>query len=182
MFSAPIEFEGKILDIDPVEVSRRILAAGGEQLGAERLMRRYVYDMRPKVHDQWIRLRDNGNEITLAVKQVSNDAVDGTHETEIVVGNFEDTNTMLGLLGFTPKSYQENRRVSFLYAGARLEIDTWPLISPYLEIEAESVADVHRVAALLGYPADRVTGENTMDIYARRGIDVSTVPALRFSR
>ncbi|WP_431922415.1 class IV adenylate cyclase [Amycolatopsis tucumanensis] len=176
----PIEHEAKVLDIDPARVAARILRAGGERIGGTRLMRRYVYDVTPGDRSKWIRLRDTGAETTLCVKEIRSDAIDGTHEAEVTVGDFAGAQELLGLLGFTPKSYQENRRTSFTLDGARLEIDEWPLIPPYLEIEAATVAEVVRVAGLLGFPEDRLTGENTIKVYARYGIDLASIPRLRF--
>lgn len=175
----PIEHEAKILDIDPEATERLILDKGGQKLG-ERFMRRYVYDITPGDHSKWIRLRDTGDEITLTVKQITSDAIDGTHEIEVSVDDFAATNALLGVMGFTAKSYQETKRTSFIVDGAQVEIDTWPQIPPYLEIEAGSKDEVVRVAGLLGYTEDNLTGENTIKIYARYGIDLNTVPALRF--
>lgn len=79
-----------------------------------------------------------------------------------------------------PKSYQETKRVSFTLEGAQLEIDKWPLIPPYLEIEAATTEDVIRVAELLGYAESDLTGENTIKIYARHGFDLNTISELRF--
>jgi adenylate cyclase class 2 len=45
------------------------------------------------------------------------------------------------------------------------------MIPPYLEIEADSREDVVRVAALLGISEDALTGQNTVKVYARYGID-----------
>ncbi|MGI6872925.1 class IV adenylate cyclase [Amycolatopsis sp. 3B14] len=176
----PIEHEAKVLDIDPGSVAAQILRAGGERAGEPRLMRRYVYDVTPGDRSKWVRLRDTGTETTLCVKEIRSDAIDGTHEAEVTVGDFAGARELLGLLGFTPKSYQENRRTSFTLDGARLEIDEWPLIPPYLEIEAATVADVVRVAGLLGFTEDRLTGENTIKVYARYGIDLASIPRLRF--
>ncbi|MEV5650476.1 CYTH domain-containing protein [Nocardia sp. NPDC052254] len=175
----PIEHEAKVLDIDPETTERTILDKGGRKLG-ERFMRRYVYDIAPGDKSKWIRLRDNGNSVTLAVKQITGDAIDGTHEVEVTVDDFGATNELLGILGFTPKSYQETERASFTLDGAQLEIDNWPLIPPYLEIEAPTTAEVIRVAELLGYTESELTGENTIKIYARHGIDLDTVAELRF--
>jgi len=132
----PIEHEAKILDIAPDEITARILAKGGRQAGEPTFMRRYVYDVTPGDASRWIRLRDTGRETTWCVKEIRSDTIDGTHEVEVTVDDFTTTNELLGLLGFTSKSYQENRRASFTLDGARLEIDTWPRIPPYLEIEA----------------------------------------------
>ncbi|WP_342801482.1 CYTH domain-containing protein [Nocardia sp. No.11] len=175
----PIEHEAKILDIDPDTIDRHILDKGGHKLG-ERFMRRYVYDITPGVDGKWIRLRDNGDRTTLAVKEITSDAIDGTHEVEVSVDDFAATNALLEMLGFTAKSYQENKRTSYTLDGAELELDTWPLIPPYLEIEAATNADVIRVAELLGYTEADLTGENTIKIYARHGIDLNTIRELRF--
>jgi adenylate cyclase, class 2 len=153
----PIEHEAKILDIDPEATERLILDHGGTRLG-DKLMRRYVYDITPGDESKWIRLRDAGGEATLAVKHITSDAIDGTHEVEVAVDDFESTNELLAMLGFTPKSYQENRRTSFVLDSVELEIDQWPLIPPYLEIEGQSRDDVVRVAALLGYSEDHRAG------------------------
>lgn len=175
----PIEHEAKILDIDPDTTESLILDKGGQKLG-EKFMRRYVYDITPGDQSKWIRLRDTGDEITLTVKQITSDAIDGTHEIEVGVDDFAATNALLGVLGFTAKSYQETKRTSFILDGAQVEIDTWPQIPPYLEIEAGSKEEVVRVAGLLGYTEANLTGENTIKIYARYGIDLNAVPSLRF--
>ncbi|WP_330229020.1 CYTH domain-containing protein [Nocardia sp. NBC_00508] len=175
----PIEHEAKILGVDPDTIEQHIVDKGGQKLG-ERFMRRYVYDITPGDESKWIRLRDNGNGTTLAVKQITSDAIDGTRELEVGVDDFAATNALLEMLGFTPKSYQETKRISFVLNGAQLEIDTWPQIPSYLEIEAATKDEVIRIAELLGYTEADLTGENTIKIYARHGIDLNTVRELRF--
>ena len=69
---------------------------------------------------------------------------------------------------------------SFVLDGAQVEIDTWPRIPPYVEIEAGSKDEVVRVAALLGYAEEELTGENTIKVYALYGIDLNAIPELRF--
>ncbi len=174
-----IEYEAKVIEIDPDVISKQIMACGGERLG-KRLMRRYVYDIDPDDKSRWIRLRDTGTEVTLTVKEIVHDGIDGTKELEIVVDNFEAANALLGRLGFHPKSYQENRRISFTLSGARLEIDHWPMIPPYLEIEGDSYEHVVQVAAILGFEKSRLTGENTIKIYDRYGINLNAIKELRF--
>jgi adenylate cyclase class 2 len=90
------------------------------------------------------------------------------------------TKALLGMLGFAPKAYQENRRSSWKVDGVRLEVDSWPLIPPYLEIEGDSVAQVHETAERLGFRVNELTAENTTDVYLRYGIDLSAITDLRF--
>lgn len=165
------EFEAKALDIDPVEMAERIARAGGFHV-AERVMRRYVYDIRTGEKGRWIRLRDTGGEVTLCVKEITSDAIDGTRETEVEVSDFDTTHILLERLGFRPKAYQENRRSSWLLDGTRLEIDSWPLIPPYLEIEGDDAEGVWAAAKRLSLPRAELTSENTTAVYARYGIDL----------
>ena len=139
-----------------------------------------MYDIAPADAAGGVGLRDTGSRVTLTVKEIDSDAIGGTWETETEIGDFETANALLGKLGYTPKAYQENRRHSFTLDGAQLEIDTWPRIPAYLEIEADSRAEVVRVAALLGFDESSLTGENTTKVYARYGIDLSGIADLRF--
>jgi len=177
---AGIEYEAKALDINPADVTRRILAAGGAEVTARRLMRRYVYDTVPPVSGRWVRLRDTGDGSTLCVKEIITDAVDGTHETEVGVDSFEETAALLRLAGLTPRGYQENRRTSYTLGAVRLEVDEWPRIPPYLEIEADDEAQVREAAAALGFDRDRLTSINTTKVYRRYGIDLDAIADLRF--
>ncbi|MGW0249296.1 class IV adenylate cyclase [Nocardia goodfellowii] len=177
----PIEYEAKVLDIDPMVTEQAILAKGGRRTAATVLLRRYVYDIAPGDESRWIRLRDNGSGPTLAVKEIRNDSIDGTDEVEVEVSSFEATNELLAKLGFTPRGYQENRRTSFELDGVQLEIDEWPMIPPYLEIEGPSQEDVVRIAQLLGYTEADLTGENTVKVYARHGIDLKALERVSFS-
>ncbi|WP_019812204.1 class IV adenylate cyclase [Saccharomonospora halophila] len=175
----PIEHEAKILDVDPDATEKLILDTGGRNL-REKFLRRYVYGIVPGDDLKWIRLRDTDGEATLTVKEISSDAIDGTHEVEVGVEDFAATNTLLGMSGFTLKFYQESRRTSFVLDGAQVEIDTWPRIPPYVEIEAASKAEAVRIASLLGYVESDLTGENTIKIYARYGIDLNAITELTF--
>jgi adenylate cyclase, class 2 len=177
----PAEYEAKVLGIDPSATAELIVSKGGAVVADATLQRRFVYDITPGDQSKWIRVRDNGRTTTLAVKQISHDGIDGTYEVEVTVDSLDATNELLAMLGFTPKSYQENRRTSFTLDGAQLEIDEWPMIPPYLEIEAESPEEVARIADLLGYSETELTSENTTKIYQRYGIDLSQHEIVKFA-
>ncbi|MEC3977917.1 class IV adenylate cyclase [Amycolatopsis sp. H20-H5] len=173
-----VENEAKILDID-VEKVTAILLEHGVLLGS-RHQRRYVYDIDPGDQSTWIRLRDDGERVTLAVKKIEHDGIDGTHEWETTVGDFDTANELLGRLKYTPKAYQENRRTSYLVGTVAIELDEWPLIPPYLEIEGNTADEVRETASLLGFAADQLTSVNTTKVYARYGIDLASISDLRF--
>lgn len=62
----------------------------------------------------------------------------------------------------------------------RYELDEWPKIPPYLEIEGEDVASVREAAEWLEIDPDTLTGMNTTKVYAHYGLDLGDFPQLRF--
>ncbi|MDT0266614.1 class IV adenylate cyclase [Streptomyces sp. DSM 44915] len=174
-----IEYEAKVLDVAPAAVAERVERFGGVFRG-ERLQRRHVYDTIPAHPDRWVRLRDDGTSVTLCVKEILSPDIGGTLETETTVGDFEQTHALLGLAGLRSRGYQENRRASWLLDGVRLELDHWPLIPPYLEIEGADEERVRATAAVLGFPPDALVTENTVAVYARYGLDLTAIDELRF--
>ena len=49
------------------------------------------------------------------------------------------------------KSYQETRRESWLLEETEIEVDTWPWIPPFIEIEGKNEIIVRSVAEGLGF-------------------------------
>jgi len=176
-----IEYEAKVLGVDVEDLTQRILRAGGVLVAGARLQRRHVFDIdRPANPARWMRLRTNGDTTTVSIKHIKHDGIDGTHEIETPVGDFDGMHLVLRELGYLPKSYQENRRTSFVLDGVQLEIDEWPLIPPYLEIEGPGKDEVVATAEALGYGIDDLTSENTREVYLRYGLDLSNFPELKF--
>jgi len=174
-----IEYELRILEVDPASINKKIISIGGELVGSYSF-RRYVFNVKPPVKGRWIRLRTNGQHSTLTVKQIDADTVDGTSEWETSVDNFDTTLTILEKIGLKPKSYQENRREEYRLGDVTLALDSWPLIPPYLEIEGPNEASVVAAAKKLGYQESDLVGENTQKIYSNYGIDIDSIPVLKF--
>jgi adenylate cyclase class 2 len=172
------EFELRILDIDVDDVKRRL-----EQIGAtcvaERSMRRKVYDF-DENPNAWLRLRETGEKVELTIKEIESETIDGTKELEIEVSDFETTAKILEKLGFTHKSIQENKRVSYRKGDVMFEIDFWPRIPPYLEIEGPSKEAVEAAVKELGFTLDQTTGMGNQAIYDHYGIDIRKLKELKF--
>lgn len=172
------EYEVRVLEIDKVEIERKLKNLGA-QLQWDHLQKRYVYDFIPKIDGKWIRLRTNGDMTTLTIKNVVSSKIDGTQELEIVVDDFEKTNLILNELGFVAKGYQENRRCQYILDGVEIDIDSWPLIPTYLEIEGKSEQDVYQVLEKLGISKDFATSRDVEGIYLDYGHDLKNIYDLR---
>ena len=175
-----IEIEERVLDINLEEVIKRLEVLNATKVG-EWHQRRYVYDFDPKRENEWIRLRTTGEETTLTYKNIEKDSIDGTKELEIEVSDFEETNQLLNVLGYTAKGYQENKRIRYSLNGVEIDIDSWPLIPSYMEIEASSVEEVKKIEELLEIDKSKITVLNCQDIYKKiYGIDIGKIKELKF--
>ena len=173
-----IECELKILEIDLEKIRTKLLKLGAESLG-KKSFRRYVYDMHPPQTEKWIRLRTDGNHTTLTCKHILDPlAIDGVREWEFAVSD-----EFLEQIGYTAKSYQENTRESYRYKDCAIELDSRPLIPPYLEIEWENKESVLEVLGDLQLEDSEYTSENTVQIYKRYGIEnIDTFSYLWFDK
>jgi len=160
------EIEAKFLDIDPNEIQQKLKLAGATRL-FDRMYRRRVFDypdLRLDKIGAWLRLRDEGDKVTLAFKQrigvKSYDNIskndDGMEEVEITVSDFDKTAELIKAVGLVEKFYEENRRIRYMLGGVEVDIDFWPQLEPYLEIEGPSWEEVDGAASKLGLnPADK---------------------------
>lgn len=173
-----IEYEIKILNIDTKDFLEKLKNLDAI-LNFDLLQRRYVYDFNPKVNNKWIRLRTNGKKTTLTIKDISKKTIDGTKELEIEVSDFEKTNSILKELGYTPKGYQENRRIQYNLNGVEIDIDYWPLIPTYVEIEGNSEQEVYDTLKLLGYTKEDITTNDVESIYLDYGYNLEEIYELK---
>ena len=172
------EYEVRILNINKEEVIKKL-----ENLNAsfewDALQKRYVYDFNPKLNGKWIRLRTNGKKNTLTIKNLISSKIDGTKELEVEVDSFEKTNLILKELGYEPKGYQENRRIQYLLDGVEIDIDSWPLIPTYLEIEGSSEEEVYNTVKKLDFNLDDITTRDVEGIYIDYGYNLNEIYDLK---
>lgn len=173
-----IEYEVRVLEIDVEQLEEKLKQAGAV-LQWDHLQRRYVYDFIPKIEGKWIRLRTNGDTTTFTIKNIVSSEIDGTQELEIEVSDFEKTNMILNELGFVAKGYQENRRRQYLLDGVEVDIDSWPMIPTYLEVEGKSEEDVYHVLDKLGISKDQVTSRDVDGIYQDYGYHLNEIYELK---
>ncbi len=173
------EYEVRCLEINKEEIIRKLEKLGATKKG-EFEQKRYVYDLKPKEDGKWIRLRTNGKKTTLTFKDIKSKTIDGTKELEIEVSNFEDTNELLEKIGFKHKGYQENRRIQYVLDDVELDIDSWPLIPTYLEIEGKSAEAVEKMIDKLKIDREKVTTLDVTSVYSKYGIDIESIKVLKF--
>jgi adenylate cyclase class 2 len=185
------EIEVKFLNIDVVSMEEKLKAIGAEKV-FEKLYKRKVFDypdLRLHKIGAWVRLRDEGEKITLTYKErigmktyngKTND--DSMEEIEIEVSNFEETAKLLKKMGLTEKFYQENRRTRYQLEDIEFDIDLWPQLDPYLEIEAPSWEKIDEAIKLLELNPEDKRIFSTTQVYKLKGIEDIEYKEMTFER
>ncbi len=170
------EIEIKFLEVDVVFLEQKLHEIGAEKVG-DFFYKRILFDFpdyRLDKTGQYIRLRDEGDKTTLTHKKQKNfishevttkDVV--ILENEIIVSDFENTRKMLNDIGMIEDQYQENRRTRYVFDGVEIDIDSWPKIPTYLEIEGKTQEKVNEVATLLGFDLNDAVRYSAGAIYDR---------------
>ncbi len=145
------EIEAKFLDIDKEDIRRKLKNIGAKLITKERLMRRKVFEHAINKQNDWIRVRDEGDKITLSYKILIDRTLHGTKEIVVEVSDFEKTCEILSKTGLKSTSYQETKRETWNYKNTEITIDTWPWIPAFLEIESPTEEEIKSAAAKLGF-------------------------------
>ena len=173
------EYETKVLEIDVNLFKEKLNKLGAKYVGRFE-QKRYTYNIVPQTKDKWIRLRTDGVKTTLCFKSILNDGIGGTNEIEFEVPNFEQTHEFLLSIGIPHKQYQENVRTQYILDGIEIDIDEWPMLPPYAEIEGKNETEVLETIQKLDFDKTKCTSINTQGVYSMYGIDLESISDLRF--
>lgn len=163
------EIEVKFLDVDFEKVRAKLNEAGAHLEQPMRLMRRSLIEEphHAAVHG-FIRIRDEGDKITMTYKQRDDvSAMHGTKEVEVVVSDFDATIKLFEAAGWPPVTYQESRRETWRLGDAEIVLDEWPWIPPYIEVEAPSEESVRKASEKLGFVWSEALVGSVDSIYHR---------------
>lgn len=154
MNSENIEIEARFINIDKEEMIQKLLQMGAVDDGEDHLEEIIFYDKENTWQYQvkkCIRLRKTSKRSTMTFKNSSVASVDGTKEIEIVIDDMEKAKLILQEAGLVLYRQQEKKRHTFQLGEVTLDIDTWPSVPAYIEIEAPTAELVRQTAEKLGF-------------------------------
>jgi adenylate cyclase class 2 len=177
------EYEATFLSVDVADLRAKLTALGAVQAFPRTLLTRRIFENDALGSGRWLRLRDEGTRSTLTLKHVTDaTAIDGTTEIETEVGDLRAMAEILHGLGLREVRYQENYREEWRLDGIVFDIDTWPDLPTFVEIEGPDEATVRRAASLLGFDYSEARFGSVDEIYkSEMGRDILAEPTLLFS-
>lgn len=162
-----IELEAKFTDINSDEIRTKLKNLGAILIYKECLMRRKVYEHPTEKNNDWFRVRDEGDKITLSYKKLNNRSLYGTEEILFIVPDFDQACRFLEKTHLRYVSYQETKREMWYLGSIEITIDTWPWIPTFVEIEGKSEEEIKDVSLKLGFDWNKVLHGSVENVYTK---------------
>ncbi len=156
------EIEAAFVNIDKDAYRKKLRSAGAILVQPEILMKRVIFYTD---ENSFIRVRDEGNKITLSYKRLDELSLSGMKEICLEVNDYDKAVEFVKACGFIPKAQQETYREEWELDGTEITIDTWPWLPPYTEIEGPSEEIVKSVVTKLGFEMENAKYGSSSEIY-----------------
>jgi len=147
------EIEAKFLNINKDEMRKRLKEKGAKLIRPEFLQKRVNFHL-PKEKqskDAWLRVRDEGDKITLSLKMITGEKIEDQKEISFIVEDFNKAVILLEAIGCERRVLQESKRELWQINDVDITIDEWPGLEPFVEIEGKSENEVRNIAQLLNF-------------------------------
>lgn len=134
------EIEIKVLNIDVKDISKKILNFGAEKVSENLIIEKHFDfdDKRLSKRGDLFRVRKVDDKVEIAYKALKGiDEFSIYDEIETGVGDFDRIVSIIERVGMKCVRYREKRRTSFRKGDLKFEIDKYPDIPAYLEIEGD---------------------------------------------
>ncbi|MEI6660089.1 MAG: CYTH domain-containing protein [bacterium] len=178
------EFEVTYLEVDVPTIENNLVNIGATRMG-DYHFRRALFDypdLRLNAKDSWVRLRTDGSKTTLAYKETNKEGRDGVKEIEVVVDSYEKTYDLFLAMGFIIKREEENKRTKYVKGGTVFDIDSWPKMPTYLEIESASIEMARMAGEEIGLRPEDGLILGPKDGYMKYGIDLDEYSVITFDK
>lgn len=147
------EIEVKFLEINKEELIAKLRSFGATDIGERKESDWIYYDSAGEWRDsgkEFIRVRQ-GRKITMAYKKEEEDTVTGVKEIEFEISDTQKARDFLEATGFQLARAQEKIRHTFKFDDVTVDIDSWPRIPTYVELEGPSEESIKKAAGRLGF-------------------------------
>lgn len=177
-----LEIEATFININKDELRAKLKSLGANLLQPEMLMRRVVFDTGK---NSFARVRDEGNKIVMTYKCQHENSLLGTEEINVEVNDYDSAIAFLEAVGIKAKAAQETLREEWELDDVELDIDTWPWLPTYVEIEGPSAEAVETVAKKLGFDMKDAHYGSVDEIYKLyydvTNEDINYCPEIKFT-
>ncbi len=189
IMNAHAEVEIRFLDIDKEALIEKLRVLGAEDKGEQMLRQTIFYNLAEnwRENNRFVRLRSDANGIEMTYKshtKAGNTEGDLLSVIDIStpISDMEKMEVLLEHVGLTAYRHEEKKRHTFILDDVTIDIDSWPQIPAYVELEADSEEVLRTVAEKLGFSWDDIFWDNAAKVMEKYGIDVLNKRYFTFDR
>ena len=178
------EIETRFLDIDKDNLIKKIIALGGIDKGEEKLEERIFHDQENswKGKGKFVRLRKTKGKIKLTYKSNQKQTVDSAQEIELEVSDFDKCSELFQNIRLKTIRQIEKYRHTFELGDVVIDIDTWPKIPVYAEIEGVSVESLKNICGKLGLDWGKRFDGDAREVFRYYGHNMDNLSIITFSK
>lgn len=161
-----IEYEATFADVNHNEIREKLEKLGAVRVKDETFFKRVTLSLPSNEKNSWIRVRDEGDKVTMSLKSICGEGIECQKEIYLEVNDFDSAVLMLERIGCVKKAYQENKREIWEFDGVEIMLDEWPHLEPFVEIEGKNEEDVKRVCEMLEFCYEEAIFDSITKLYA----------------
>ena len=159
-----LEYEIRVYDIDEKKIKKILKKNGAKLIQKKTIMPLITYSHPKNKKDSYIRIRDEGHEITMTAKTKLKAKY--VVEREVVINSIEEGDAILKLLGCKVNYKIEKIREVYQFKSCKeIVFDSYAGTPTYMEIDCHNLSSLKKMAKLLGYSVDDHDTRSLSDIY-----------------
>ena len=177
------EIETRFLDIDKDDLVKKLTLLGAIDRGEEKLEEIIFHaaDMSWVGKNKFVRLRKTKGKIKLTYKENRGQTVDSAREIEFDVSDIDKCSELLNKVGLESIRRLEKYRHTFKLGDVTIDIDSWPKIPAYVELEGPSVESLEETCGKLDMDWKKRFDSDAREVFRRYGYDLDNITEITFS-
>lgn len=177
------EIETRFLEIDKDEFIKKLISLGAVDKGEEKLEEIIFHaaDGSWLGKRKFVRLRKSRSKIKLTYKENVEQTVDSAKEIEFEIPDLDKCSQFFEKIGLKEMRRLEKYRHTFELGDVTLDIDTWPKIPTYVEIEGPSVESLKNACGQLGFDWEKRFDGDAREVFRRYGYDIDHITVITFN-
>lgn len=178
------EIETRFLDINKDEVVKKLLSLGAVDKGEEKLdeIIFHAADGSWVGKSKFVRIRKTKDKIKLTYKENVEQTADGAKEIEFEIPDLKKCSEFFRKIGLRAMRKLEKYRHTFEFGDVIVDIDTWPRIPTYMEIEGPSVKSLEEFCKKLGMDWEKRFDGDAREVFRFYGYDLDKLDVVTFSK
>ena len=178
------EIETRFLGIDKNSLISRLKSLGAVDNGEAKLNDTIFYDkdLTWLGQHKLIKVREKNGKAKLSFKSNKEQTVDSTKEIEFDVSDAEEAKIFLESVGFVIFRTVEKRRHSFSLDNVSVDVDTWPEIPIFVELEGSSVEELKLIAQKLELDWEQIFCCDPKFGYKEYGFDFGKIRTINYAQ